>query len=87
MLFRSYEDGTCKTIRMYPLLFDCDLNTVIYMGTHDGFGDDPTSFDHVITLLRYGELVIVDGSDHFFAGEYGEKMVEDACEKISSWNE
>ena len=82
-----YEDGTCKTLRMYPLLFDCDLNTVIYMGTHDGFGDDPTSFDHVIVLLRYGELVIIDGADHFFEGGYGEKMVEDACEKIASWNE
>lgn len=82
-----YEDGTFKTIRMYPLLFDCDLNTVIYMGTHDGFGDDPTSFDHVIVLLRYGELVIIDGADHFFEGEHGEKMVADACEKISSWNE
>lgn len=31
------------------------------------------------------ELVIIDGADHFFEGEYGEEMVEDACDKIASW--
>ena len=81
----TYEDGTCETLRIYDLLADCDLNTVIYMGTHDGYGEDPTSFDQVLEVLPSGELVIVEGADHFFEGEYGEMMVEDACEKIASW--
>ena len=83
----KYEDETCETLRIYDLLTDCDLNIVIYMGTHDGYGDDPTSFDQVLEVLPSGELVIIEGADHFFEDEYGEMMVEDACEKISSWND
>ena len=83
----TYEDGTCEALRIYDLLADCDINTVIYMGTHDGFGDDPTSFDQALEVLASGELVIIEGADHFFEGEYGEMMVEDACEKIASWND
>lgn len=83
----KYEDETCETLRIYDLLTDCDLNTVIYMGTHDGYGDDPTSFDQLLEVLPSGELVIIEGADHFFEGEYGEMMVEDACGKISSWND
>lgn len=82
----TYEDGSIKTLRIYTLLYTCKLNTVIYMGTHDGFGDDPTSFDQVLRVMPSAELVIIDGSDHFFEGEYGQKMVEDACGKIVSWN-
>ena len=83
----TYEDGTRATLRIYDLLDSCDLDTVIYMGTHDGFGDDPTSFDQVLDVMPSAELVIVDGADHFFEGEYGQQMVEDACDKIDSWNE
>ena len=81
----TYEDGTIATLRIYDLLDDCNLNTVFYMGTHDGYGDDPTSFDMEIELMPSAELVIIDGADHFFEGEYGEEMVEDACDKIASW--
>ena len=34
----------------------------------------------------YLYLVIIEGSDHFFEGGYGDKMVEDACGKIVSRN-
>ena len=82
----TYEDGTSATLRIYDLLDSCDLDTVIYMGTHDGFGDDPTSFDQVLEVMPSAELVIIDGADHFFEGEYGQQMVEDVCEKITSWS-
>ena len=82
----TYEDGTSATLRIYDLLDSCDLDTVIYMGTHDGFGDDPTSFDQMLEVMPSAKLVIIDGSDHFFEGEYGQQMVEDACDKISSWD-
>lgn len=85
-LLLTIEDGSNKTLRIYDLLSNCKLNTVIYMGTHDGFGDDPSSFDQTIDVLEFGELVIIDGSDHFFEGEYGQKMVEDTCKQIASWN-
>ena len=62
------------------------MNTIIYMGTHDGYGEDPASFDKVLEVLENGQLVIIDGADHFFKGEYGQQMVEDACEKIASVN-
>ena len=82
----TYEDGTSATLRLYDHLDDCDLNTVIYMGTHDGYGQDPTSYDQMLEALSSGELVIIDGADHFFEGEYGEMAAEDACEKIAAWN-
>jgi dienelactone hydrolase len=86
MLTVTYEDGTNETLCIYDLLKDCKLNTVIYMGTHDGYGEDPASFDKVLEVLENGQLVIIDGADHFFKGEYGQQMVEDACEKIASVN-
>ena len=82
----AYEDGSCETLRIYDLLESCGLDTVIYMGTHDGYGEDPTSFDQVLEVMPSAELVIIDGADHFFEGEYGQQMVEDACEKITSWS-
>ena len=75
------------SVNIYEMLGNIDIDTVIYMGTHDGYGDDPTSFDQVLEVLPSGELVIIEGADHFFEGEYGEMMVEDACEKIASWND
>ncbi|MCR5528410.1 MAG: hypothetical protein K6F49_04235 [Saccharofermentans sp.] len=51
-----------------------------------GFGgDDPTSFDQVLSAMSSAELVVIDGADHFYEGEYGEETVEDACDKIASW--
>ena len=81
----AYEDGSCETLRIYDLLESCGLDTVIYMGTHDGYGEDPTSFDQVLEIMPSSELVIIDGADHFFEGEYGEMMVDDACAKIALW--
>ena len=81
----AYEDGSCETLRIYDMLESCGLDTVIYMGTHDGYGEDPTSFDQVLEIMPSSELVIIDGADHFFEGEYGEMMVDDACAKIASW--
>ena len=81
-----YEDGTCATLNIYDLLETCELDTVIYMGTHDGYGMDPTSFDDVLAIMPSAELVIIDGADHYFEDEYGQQMVEDACDKISGWN-
>ena len=81
----TYEDGTFATLRIYDLLDDIEADTVIYMGTHDGYGVDPNSFDREIELIPSAELVIIDGADHFFEGEYGEAMVADACDKIASW--
>ncbi len=52
-------------------------------GTHDGYGDDPTSFDQVPSAMSSAELVVIDGADHFYEGEYGEETVEDACDKIA----
>lgn len=86
MLTVAYENGTYETLRIYDLLKDCKLNTVIYMGTHDGYGEDPASFDKALEVIENGQLVIIDGADHFFEGVYGQKMVEDACEKIASVN-
>lgn len=83
MLTVTNEDGTSETLRIYDLLKDCKLNTVIYMGTHDGYGEDPASFDKALEILENGQLVIIGGADHFFEGEYGQMMVEDACEKIA----
>lgn len=81
-----YEDGSSATLRIYDLLETCDLDTVIYMGTHDGYGMDPTSFDDVLAIMPSAELVIIDGADHYFEDEYGQQMVEDACDKITGWN-
>ena len=53
------------------------------MGTHDGYGEDPASFDKALEVLENGQLVIIGGADHFFEGEYGQMMVEDAREKIA----
>ncbi len=75
------------SVNIFEMLGKIDDDTVIYMGTHDGYGDDPTSFDQVLEVLPSGELVIIEGADHFFEGEYGEMMVKDACEKIASWND
>ena len=83
----TYEDETSETLRIYDLLDDCDLNTVIYVGTRDGFGVIPNVFDRAIEALSSGEVVTINGADHFFEGEYGEAMVADACEKIASWND
>ena len=71
----TYEDGFTETLRIYSLLKTCELDTVIYMGTHDGFGDDPTSFDQVLEVMPSAELVIIDGADHFFEGEYGQSSM------------
>lgn len=73
-------------VNIFEMLGKISADTVIYMGTHDGYGDDPTSFDLALEVLPSGELVIIEGADHFFEGEYGDKMVEDACGKIVSWN-
>ena len=75
------------SVNIFEMLGKIDANTVIYMGTHNGYGDDPAAFDLALEAIPSGELVIIEGADHFFEGEYGEKMVEDACEKIASWNE
>ena len=82
----TYEDNFSEMLRIYSLLKSCELDAVIYMGTHDGYGEDPTSFDLVLELMPSAELVIIDGADHYFEGEYGEMMVEDACGKITSWS-
>lgn len=82
----TYEDGTSKFLRIYGLLKERKLNTVIYVGTHDGYGDKPGSFDKVLSCLPSSKLVTIDGADHFFKGEYGVKMVKDACKQIASWN-
>ena len=82
----TYEDNFSEILRIYSLLKSCELDAVIYMGTHDGYGEDPTSFDLVLELMPSAELVIIDGADHYFEGEYGEMMVEDACGKITSWS-
>ena len=82
----TYEDGTNKILRMYALLKDSKLKTVIYVGTHDGYGDEPGAFDRVLNILRSAKLVTIDGADHFFNGEYGQKMVEDACKQMKSWD-
>lgn len=74
------DDDTGKEFAAYG-----GLDTVIYMGTHDGYGEDPTTFDQVLEIMPSSELVIIDGADHFFEGEYGEMMVDDACAKIASW--
>lgn len=81
----TYEDGTSKVLRIYGLLKECKLKTVIYVGTHDGYGDTPGSFDKVLGCLPSAKQVTIDGSDHFFKGEYGQKMVKDACKQIASW--
>ena len=82
----EYEDGSSATLRIYDLLGSCELDTVIYMGTHDGYGMDPTSFDAVLAIMPSAELVIIDGADHYFEDEYGLQMVEDASDKITGWN-
>ena len=82
----TYEDGTNKILRIYGLLKDCKLKTVIYMGTHDGYGDDPGSFDKVLNCFPSAKLVTIDGADHYFKDEYGQKMVKDACKQIASWS-
>ena len=81
------QENPLISVNIFEMLAKIDVDTVIYMGTHDGYGDDPTSFDQVLEVLPSGELVIIEGADHFFEDEYGEMMVEDACEKIASWND
>jgi len=74
-----------KRMDIYKDLKDLKTNTLIYIGTHDGYGDFPQAFDQALDTLGAGELVVIDGSDHSFAGEYGEKMADDACEHVKSW--
>lgn len=79
------QDPYIRVELHYKLSF-CKLNTLIYIGTHDGYGDMPDSFDDVLKLMKSGELVTIDGADHSFAGKDGDKMVDDACEHIKTWN-
>lgn len=80
------QDEPLLSVHVFEMLKKTKLNAVIYMGTHDGFGDDPHAFTKAVIALPMSKLVTIDGADHFFEGEYGQKMVEDACKQIDSWN-
>ena len=36
----TYENRFAETLRIYSLLKSCELDTVIYMGTHDSYEED-----------------------------------------------
>ena len=80
------QDSPEISVNIFNMLKKIKVHTVIYIGTHDGFGDNPGAFDKVLNTLPSGRLVTIDGSDHFFNGAYGQKMVEDACKQMNSWN-
>ena len=66
-------------------LGSAELNTVIFAGTEGGYGADPHAYDQVMSVLKHGERVIIDGASHDFAGRYGEEMVDRSCEYMASW--
>ena len=80
------QDSPEISVNIFNMLKKIRVHTVIYMGTHDGFGDNPGAFDKVLNTLPSGRLVTIDGSDHFFNDKYGQKMVEDACKQMRSWD-
>ena len=81
--YHFVEDDTGIEFAYYAGYED---DVTAYLADLDGDGDDPTSFDQVLEVLPSGDLVVIEGADHLFEGEYGEMMVEDVCEKIASWN-
>lgn len=80
------QDSPEISVNIFNMLKKIEVHTVIYIGTHDGFGENPGAFDKVLNTIPSGRLVTIDGSDHFFNGAYGQKMVEDACKQMNSWN-
>ena len=66
-------------------LEQCNLNTVIFVGSKSSAGEDTHTYDEAMEALRFGELITIDGADHLFAGEYGDKMVERSIKCIRSW--
>ena len=72
-------------VNTHEVIAGCKAHTLIYVGTHDGYGDNPRVYDKALELMSASELVIIDGADHSFIGEYGDKMVDDACERAKNW--
>ena len=62
-----------------------DLKTpmLIFMGTHDGFGEAPDAFKDALAASSKVELKIIDDADHFFEGEAETEMVKFACMYMS----
>lgn len=61
-----------------------DLDTLIFAGTTSRYGADPHAYDPVMSVLKHGERVIIDGASHDFSGRYGEEMVDRSCEFMAS---
>ena len=72
--------------QIYRSLADCKVDTVIFEGTHNGFGDEPWAFDRAIGMMPSSELIIIDGADHMMEGEYAQEMVDKSCKMIAKWN-
>ena len=67
------------TLRIYSLMKGFDKPMLIFMGTHDGFGEEPDAFKDALAASDKVTLKIVDGADHFFDGESETEMVKLAC--------
>jgi dienelactone hydrolase len=58
---------------------DMKIPMLIFMGAHDGFGEDPDAFKDALAASSKVELKIIDDADHFFEGEAETEMVKFAC--------
>ena len=72
-------------VNIYDLMEGLSVDTLIFVGTQDGYGDDPHAYDRAMETLTSGELITIDGANHFFVGEYGDRMIDETCERMASW--
>ena len=71
------------TLRIFSLMKDLKTPMLIFMGTHDGFGEAPDAFKDALAASSKVELKIIDDADHFFEGEAETEMVKFACMYMS----
>ena len=72
------------TVDIYKDLEQCRINTVIFVGTESGAGEDPHAYEAEAAAMPGGKVIRIEGADHLFAGEYGDKIVEESLKFIRS---
>ena len=78
----AFDTDPVTTLHIYSLMSETTTNMMIFVGTHDGFGDVPGAFDAAISAMPSADLITVDGADHQFTGKAEAEMVKIACEYL-----
>lgn len=83
---RMYLDiEPAYSLKIYSLMENNETPMVIFVGTHDGFGDMPGVFDKALEAKPTAVLVTIDGADHFFTDDAETELIRISNEYLDEW--